>query len=143
MQKNDSMISGVGSIAILVRDPKKSAEWYHDKLGFEIVEERGHIVFVRPRGSRGALLHLCGECDAWEGDKPGGRTGVWLHCGEIVLRRDMESGMIIPSSAPEQVERTYEELKGKGVEFSEELTTTSWGKYAVFKDPDGNEFEIS
>jgi uncharacterized glyoxalase superfamily protein PhnB len=49
----------------------------------------------------------------------------------------------LPASNPENVERTYFELKRKGVEFSEELTATDWGKYAILKDPDGNEFEIS
>jgi len=29
------------------------------------------------------------------------------------------------------------------VEFAEELTTSSWGKYALLKDPDGNLIEIS
>jgi len=41
------MITGVGSVAILAHDAKKSAEWYRDKLGFEIVGIEGHTVFVR------------------------------------------------------------------------------------------------
>ncbi len=41
------MVTGVGSVAILVHDAKKSAEWYRDKLGFEIVGIEGHTVFVR------------------------------------------------------------------------------------------------
>jgi catechol 2,3-dioxygenase-like lactoylglutathione lyase family enzyme len=135
------MITGVGSVAILVRDAKKSAEWYRDKLGFEVVGIEGHTVFVRPKGSE-LLLHLCGRCDSWENDRPGGRTGVWLRCGGVTLRRE-NSGQVLPASNSENVERTYLELKRNGVEFSEELTTTDWGKYAILKDPDGNEFEIS
>jgi catechol 2,3-dioxygenase-like lactoylglutathione lyase family enzyme len=136
------MITGVGSVAVLVQDARKSAEWYHDKLGFEIVGIEGHTVFVKPKESN-SLLHLCGRCDAWEDDNPGGRTGIWLQCGEMVIRTDKKTGIVTPASRPEDVERTYHELKKKGVEFAEELTTTSWGKYAVLKDPDGNLFEIS
>ncbi len=136
------MISGVGEVAILVNDANKSAEWYHEKLGFEIVENKGHIVFVRPKGSQ-FMLHLCGKCDAWEDDRPGGRTGVWLYCGEIHMHEDKESGLLIPASEVDEVEKTYLELKKNGVEFSEGLTSTSWGKYAIMKDPDGNLFEIS
>jgi len=88
------------------------------------------------------LIHLCGKCDDWEKDLPGGRTGVWLNCGEIRLGRQ-DTGQVFPSSHPTAVERTYQELKNKAVEFSMELITTSWGKMAIFKDPDGNEFEIS
>jgi len=137
------MITGVGSVAILVNDAKKSAEWYRDKLGFEIVGIEGHTVFVMPKGSQALLLHLCGRCDSWENDQPGGRTGIWLQCGEITIRMDKSTGQVLPASNPESVERTYLELKKNGVEFSEELTTTDWGKYAILRDPDGNEFEIS
>jgi uncharacterized glyoxalase superfamily protein PhnB len=61
----------------------------------------------------------------------------------VTLRKDGKTGLVIPSSDPDDVARAYLELKEKGVEFSEELTTTGWGRYAILKDPDGNEFEIS
>ncbi len=131
---------GMGSVAVLVTDADKSSRWYRDVLGFEVVEDKGHAVFVRPQGSQ-ALIHLCEKCDAWEGDHPGGRTGIWLSCGEVTY--DRVSGTTVPASRPEEVERAYMDLKSKGVEFSEGLTTTSWGKYAILRDPDGNEFEIS
>ena len=59
------------------------------------------------------------------------------------MRKDRESGQLIPASNPDDVERTYLELKKIGVEFSEELTSTDWGKYYILKDLDGNEFEMS
>jgi catechol 2,3-dioxygenase-like lactoylglutathione lyase family enzyme len=137
------MIGGVGSVAVLVSDARKSAEWYKERLGFEIVGREGHAVFVRPKGTETPLIHLCARCEAWEDDEPGGRTGIWLSCGRVTVRKDEKSGLLIPASDPEDVKRTYLELKASGVEFSEELTTTKWGKYAIFKDPDGNEYEIS
>jgi catechol 2,3-dioxygenase-like lactoylglutathione lyase family enzyme len=137
------VISGVSSVAVLVRDAKRSAAWYRDKLDFEIVGDVGHTVFVKPKGEGATLLHLCGRCDSWEGDTPGGRTGIWLSCGAIRVRRDPKTGQVLPSSDPQAVEETYRRLKENGVEFSEQLTTVDWGKYAILKDPDGNEFEIS
>lgn len=137
------MIAGVGSVAVLVRDPEASAEWYRDKLGFDVVVAEGHTVFVRPKATQGGMIHLCGPCKDWGGETPGGRTGIWLACGEMRTRRDEKRGLLIPSSRPEDVERTYLELKKNGVEFSEELRTLDWGKAAIFRDPDGNEFEIS
>lgn len=59
------------------------------------------------------------------------------------LRRDERSGNLVPASRPEDVESTYYQLKQIGVEFSVELTATGWGKFAIFKDLDGNEFEMS
>ncbi len=133
---------GIGSVAVLVRDAKKAAAWYQDKLDFEIVGSEGHAVFVRPRSGQSPLLHLCEECDSWQGDRPGGPTGIWLRCGEVRMKK-AKSGEMIPASAPEEVERVYGELKAKGVAFAHELQTVSWGKRAAFLDLDGNEFEIS
>lgn len=138
-----SVISGVRSVAVLVRDAKRSAKWYRDKLGFEIVGLEGHTVFVKPKGTSATLIHLCGPCDGWKGDSPGGRTGIWLSSGKIRVRRDEKTGLLLPSSYPEAVEKTYLELWRKGVDFSEPLTTVEWGKYAILRDPDGNEFELS
>ncbi len=43
----------------------------------------------------------------------------------------------------ENVERFYEELKGKGVKFTRELHEEPWGgKQATFTDSDGNILEI-
>ena len=113
------MISGVGSVAILVNDAKKSVEWYREKLGFEVVEgiecamwhgtgSEGHAVSIRPKGSDVPLLHLCEKCEDWGDEKPGGRTGIWLNCGEITLRRK-DTGKVFPSSNPANVEKTYRE----------------------------------
>ena len=55
------MITQIGSVAILVNDARRSAEWYRDKLGFEIVGMEGHAVFVKPKGSP-SLIHLCERC---------------------------------------------------------------------------------
>ena len=137
------MLTGVGSVAVLVRNARESAAWYHEKLGFESVGDEGHMVFVRPRGSHATPVHLCERCGAWGDDRPGGRTGIWLQCGDVTIRRDEKTGLVLPASRPSDVGRTYLELKEKGVEFSEALTTTDWGTYAILRDPDGNEFEIS
>jgi catechol 2,3-dioxygenase-like lactoylglutathione lyase family enzyme len=137
------MLTGVGSVAILVNDAKQSAEWYRDELGFEVVGNEGYAVFVRPTGTSYPLLHLCGKCEDWGDDRPGGRTGIWLSSGDVLLRKNETSGRMLPASDPAKVEQTYDELKRKGVEFAVDLTTTTWGKYAILKDPDGNEIEIS
>jgi catechol 2,3-dioxygenase-like lactoylglutathione lyase family enzyme len=131
----------VGSMAILVNDAKKSAEWYHDKLDFKIVGDKGHSVFVRPKSTSTPLLHLCGKRGAWETDRPGGRVGVWLECRKISIKKDEKSGLTIPASNPEDVENIpgiEEERRG----VLRRVDDHPVGKYAILKDPDGNEFEI-
>jgi hypothetical protein len=42
--------------------------------------------------------------------------------------------------ACDNVEKTYEELLARGVEFMSPPAKQPWGTFAVFKDPDGNQF---
>jgi uncharacterized glyoxalase superfamily protein PhnB len=42
-----------------------------------------------------------------------------------------------------EIEKTFEELKGKGVEIAQPLQTQPWGTSFIFKDPDGNSFVVS
>ena len=43
----------------------------------------------------------------------------------------------------DDVEATWRELAKRGVEFTQEPKTESWGTAAGFKDPDGNTFVLS
>ena len=76
---------------------------------------------------------------------------VGFECGgvEIGLIPKLENGKKVgPLSPPvdflvDDVEKVYNELKQKGVEFIEELHEEPWGgKQATFTDPDGNILEI-
>jgi len=114
------MFTEVGSIAVLVHDATKAAEWYKRELGFE-VNVQGHWVTAKPRGSN-IVIHLCAKCEDWGDDRPGGQTGIFIKTDDK--------------------EKTYRELKSRGVEFDVELQEAPWGggKYAIFKDLDGNRF---
>jgi len=111
------MIERIRSVAVVVSDEKKAKQWYVDKLGFEVQDDMEHWVVVGPRGSPTGI-HLC----QGETLEPG-NTGILFYSGNV--------------------ETAYQELKKKGVEFTRELDKAEWDaniKYAMFKDPDGNEF---
>ena len=46
------------------------------------------------------------------------------------------------SSRPTTARATFEELKGRGVEFSQEPTEQPYGIDAGFRDPSGNQFRM-
>jgi predicted enzyme related to lactoylglutathione lyase len=47
------------------------------------------------------------------------------------------------SFACDDVKGTYRQLKERGVEFVTEPQKQPWGEFAIFKDPDGNQFVLS
>lgn len=105
-----------GSVAIVVSDGNKSAQWFKDKLGFEVRTSKGHWITVAPKGSK-VVIHLC------EGDtlEPG-------NSGFAFYAKD--------------VKKEEEDLRRKGVEFTSPTKKEDWATNAVFRDPDGNEFWI-
>jgi predicted enzyme related to lactoylglutathione lyase len=106
-----------GDIAIVVKSARRSAKWYHDKLGWVVVDNDGHWVTVRPRGSE-VLFHLC------QGPRlEKGNTGI---------------GFVAKNVRAEE-----KRLKARGVRFPTPATDTEWGTYAMFADPDGNQFWLS
>ncbi len=52
----------------------------------------------------------------------------------------MEPGNTGIGLVAEDLRKTFEVLKEKGVEFTVEPREEEWGTYAMLKDPDGNEF---
>ncbi len=111
-RRRESMISEIADVAVVVSDSKKALKWYTEVLGLEPRSVEGHWITVAPKGSK-TVLHLC------ESDEPEkGNTGIAL--------------------ATKDLNKTYEELKKKGVKFPHPPKDDGWGVYAQFEDPDGN-----
>jgi len=105
----------LSSIAIVVSDAKKSAKWYKEKLGLQIRDQEGHWITVSPKDST-VVFHLC------EGFYP------------------LEPGNSGISFVSKDVAKDQKALEAKGVKFTTPTTKEDWGIYAMFADPDGNEF---
>lgn len=111
------MLSNRFTVAVTVSDAKESAEWYRNKLDFEVSRQDEHWIIVWPKGAQWKL-HLC------EGQElEPGNTGIAFYSDDL--------------------QKTVEELKSKGVKFSMDYTKTDRGEEAKFDDPDGNVFWIS
>src|SRR3989442_4018918 len=50
-----SMLTEVGSVAVLVTDANKAAEWYRQKLGAEVAGQRHWVALENPRSDM--VLH--------------------------------------------------------------------------------------
>ena len=112
------MISGVGTINVLVKDMKKAVAFYTNQLGFELTANDPSIDHyeVAAKGSRSPGLCLCEEAE-WVGE----HTGITFSTKDI--------------------KETCQMLKKNGVRVSEPYEAHGeW--WAGFKDLDGNSYGL-
>ena len=116
------VITHVKFINIPTSDQDRALAFYTDKLGFRVLTDQPH-----GDGQRWIELRI-GSSDTrvvlfrTTAQPPGSFYGTW---------------------ACDNVERTYEELKARGVEFLSPPKKAPWGTFAMFKDIDGNQFILS
>ncbi len=125
------MTNKIMAIALIVLDLKKAIDFYQNKLGLKLkTNEEGFADFE----TEGATLALLEKKVA---EDLAGK-------GKVSADANLPRPAILGWDAVEDVNALYKELKEKGVEFTVEPKTMSWGqRVAYFSDPDGNLWEIS
>jgi len=119
------MIKGIKFASIPVKDQDKALKFYTTALGFGIVTDQP----MGPGQQRWLELRI-----------PGAETRVVLFTADG--HEDRIGTFQGISFFTDDVQKTYEEMKKRGVEFSEGPTKQDWGTYAIFKDVDGNQFVL-
>jgi catechol 2,3-dioxygenase-like lactoylglutathione lyase family enzyme len=116
----------VGPIQIFVSDTKRAEKWYREVLGMELVKRYPTFKCVLMKFGNIEFdigTPIPGWGNGWDTVKIGGRTPIFFETDDI--------------------RKTVQALKRRGVKFTEELSKRPWGEYkAVFADPDGNEFNL-
>ena len=118
------MIKAMKFVGVPVTDQQRALEFYTSKLGFRVIT-----------------------------DQPFDDTQRWIELGigrsgpGIVLftpkGHESRIGQFTGISLiADDVKKTYEELKAKGVEFIQEPKAADWGTFSMFADPDGNQFVL-
>jgi predicted enzyme related to lactoylglutathione lyase len=121
----EGMITHIKFTSVPVHDQDRALAFYTEKLGFTIItdqpfdEHQRWIELRIPKAETRVVLFTA------EGDKA--RIGTFMNL----------------SFACEDVEKTYEELKARGVEFRDPPKKEHWGTFAMFKDTEGNQFVLS
>jgi predicted enzyme related to lactoylglutathione lyase len=117
------MISQLKFVGIPVRDQDRALTFYRDKLGFKIHTDQ-------PMGKQRWI----------ELKIPGADTLVVLFTPE---GQENRVGTFFNGAfSCDNLAKTYEELKGRGVEFTQEPKEEPWGSFAQFKDSEGNTFVL-
>lgn len=120
------MITGISFVAVPVDDLDEAVRFYCDTLGMEkrldAPDASGNrFVEVAPAGSPVALAPY-----TYYDQPPTATIGEY---SRVVLRTD-------------DVRRTYDELRARGVRFDSEPFETGEGTFAAMRDPWGNLFVL-
>ena len=118
------MIKAIKFVGIPVRDQDRALAFYTKKLGFSITTDQ-------PFNDTQRWIEL---------KIPGAETGVVLFTPEG--QEDRIGTFQSVSFVTNNVQKTYDELVSRGVEFLGPPKTADWGSSAIFKDPDGNQFVL-
>ena len=123
----------IGMVSVFVADPVKAYEYYTEILGFEGVMfiPESYIAIVRsPLDKEGVNLLL-------EPTEPRG-----LEIAKKYRKELYDMGIPVMSFTSDNIQKTYEELKSKGVVFKKTPTKTDYGFDAIFDDAHGNYIQL-
>ena len=133
------MITKMSHALIWVKNQQQALEFYRDKLGFEVDTDA-----------------MIGEDFRWLTMRIKNQPGF-----EIILMEPKASMLLDEESASQlraliekgvlgggvfdadDIHKTYDELKARGVEFKGPPSVQSWGTATVMKDNSGNWFSLS
>jgi predicted enzyme related to lactoylglutathione lyase len=118
------MIKKIATVGIYVEDQNKALQFWTEKVGFELREniDMGNGMTwmeVAPIGAESCLVIYPKKLMTNFAEL---KPSIVFHC--------------------EHIEQVCDNLKKNEVIFSKELSTMGWGKFASFKDEDGNTFGL-
>lgn len=133
------MITRLSHATIYVLDQDKALEFYRDKLGFEVRTDatmdngfRWLTVGPKTQPDLEIILMAVKESPMFPAERVAG------------LRKLLEGGALGAGVMQvDDCQKTYEELKGKGVEFMQPPADRFYGIEALFKDNSGNWFSMT
>ena len=135
------MLKQLTTTQVWVHDQEEALAFYTDKLGLELRED----VTVPEMGNfRWLSVGVPGQPDvaitlmAIPG--PPVFDAETQEAIKTVVAKGAATGLFF---ATDDIQGTYEELKGRGVEFQQEPTEQPYGVDAGFRDPSGNQMRVA
>ena len=132
------MITKLSHATLLVRDQKQAYDVYVNRLGFKVqtdmtMENGFRWLTISPPDQPGLEIVLA------EPVEPMYSADLIPHV-RALLEKDAMGGGVWEA---DDCQKTYEELKGKGIEFLKPPTKEFYGIEALFKDGCGNWFSLT
>jgi catechol 2,3-dioxygenase-like lactoylglutathione lyase family enzyme len=135
------MLKSLTNVNVWVHDQDEALEFYTEKLGLELrddttLSEMGNFrwLTVGVPGQKDVAIVLMAVPGPPVFDE---ETASKLR---DLVSKGAAGGLFF---ATDDVDGTYDELKGRGVEFSQEPTDQPYGRDAGFRDPSGNQMRMA
>ena len=133
------MIQRLSHVTIYVLNQQEALEFYRDKLGFKV-----HTDVTMEHGFRWLTVTAPGAPDLEimlmePKESPMMDAATASTVRDLVQRGALGAGVFDTADC----RKTYEELKGKGVEFVSPPTEEFYGVQAIIKDNSGNVFSMT
>jgi catechol 2,3-dioxygenase-like lactoylglutathione lyase family enzyme len=138
--RRTTMLKQLTNVQVWVHDQDEALAFYTEKLGLELredvtVPEMGNFrwlsVGVPGQDDVAITLMAVPGPPVFEEE-----TRAQIHA---LLAKGASGGLFF---ATDDIRGTYEELKGRGVEFTQEPTEQPYGVDAGLRDPSGNQFRM-
>jgi catechol 2,3-dioxygenase-like lactoylglutathione lyase family enzyme len=134
------MLKSLTTVNVWVHDQDEALDFYTEKLGLELrddvtVPEMGNFrwLTVGVPGQKDVAIVLMAVPGPPVFEE---ETRAQIHA---LLAKGASGGLFFTT---DDVRGTYEELKGRGVEFTQEPTEQPYGLDAGLRDPSGNQFRM-
>ena len=111
------MASGIAAVWLPVTDMDRAVAFYRDTLGLEVTMQQADW----------------SEVDA---------NGVKLGLNARESAKSSEGGAVVTFQPDGSIDDEVQSLKGKGVNFTGEISDWPWGRLAPFKDSEGNDLQF-
>src|ERR1044071_2831583 len=118
----------IATAQVWVHDQDEALDFYTKKLGMEV---RSDVTVAEMGNFR------------WLTVGPAGQPRMDAETAEQVKSLMAKGFAGTVFFATDDVQRDYEELKSRGVEFTEEPTEMPYGIDSAFRDPSGNNFRLT
>jgi catechol 2,3-dioxygenase-like lactoylglutathione lyase family enzyme len=133
------MITRMSHVLIWVKNQQEALEFYRDKLGFEVDTDETfgggyRWLTMRIPTQPGFEIILMEPTPGMMLDEESARQL------RLLLDKGVLGGGVFDA---DDIHKTYEELKSRGVEFKGPPSTQSWGTATVMKDNSGSWFSLS
>lgn len=122
------MITHISTVSVMVSNQDRSLAFYTEKLGFELQMDapmgQSRWIQLAPKGAQTSLVLGTPTEDMPPEVAQQAKANLGGFANFIFNVDDMNA--------------TYAELTGRGVEFLDKPAQQPWGWWATLKDPDGN-----